>query len=309
MANKVQRRSAAANDNLLGVSTNEDEVQASPKLKIEMVRQLALDKLCPNLYQPRRDFDDESLEELASSIKEHGIIQPLTAAKHPERPGLFYIVAGERRWRAAQRLQLASVPVIVREVGTNQEMAELALIENVQRKDLNPIEAARAYARLMEEFGLTQAQIAERTGKSQPSIAKALQALTLPTVAQAAIEAKTLPLTTGLALRDLSNAEAMTVIEQAKNGQLNREETAEIVKQLKAKKTKKSVNKRSIAANTGVLFTVNNLGEPTNTTLDYAQERLLLVAKGRAIDWEQLDNDQIRRMLAIANRRLSDRMD
>ena len=309
MANKVQRRGAAENDNLLGVSTNEDEAQASPKLKIEMVRQLALDKLCPNLYQPRSDFDDESLEELASSIKEHGIIQPLTAAKHPERPGLFYIVAGERRWRAAQRLQMATVPVIVREVGTNQEMAELALIENVQRKDLNPMEAARAYARLMNEFGLTQEQIAERTGKSQPSIAKALQALTLPMVAQAAIEAKTLPLTTGLALRDLSNAEAMTIIEQAKNGQLNREETTEVVNQLKAKKAKKSARKPPIAANTGVLFTVNNFGELADTAPDYDQERLLLVKKGRTIDWDKLANDQIRRMLVIANEGLSDRID
>ncbi|RIK46331.1 MAG: stage 0 sporulation protein J, partial [Chloroflexi bacterium] len=137
-----------------------------------------IDALVPNPLQPRTRWDESQLEELTESVRAHGIIQPIVVThRGGARP--YQIIAGERRWRAAQRAGLSSVPVLVREA-TAAEALELALIENIQRADLNPIEEALAYRHLTDEFGLTQAQVAERVGRSRPSIANALRLLTAP---------------------------------------------------------------------------------------------------------------------------------
>lgn len=127
--------------------------------------------------QPRKHFDEASLAELADSIREHGIIQPLTVRKLAS--GYYQIIAGERRWRAARLAGLQEVPVIVMEAD-DRKAAELAMIENLQREDLNPIEEANGYKVLMSEYGLTQEEVAQRVGKSRPAVANALRLLTLP---------------------------------------------------------------------------------------------------------------------------------
>jgi ParB family chromosome partitioning protein len=142
----------------------------------ETIRRLAVVELRPNPYQPRHRFVPESLEELTASIQEKGILQPLIARKMQND---YEIVAGERRWRAAQRAGLSEVPVIVRDYN-DQEMLELALIENLQRDDLNAVEEARSYKRLIEEFEVTQEQAAERVGKSRVAVTNALRLLRLP---------------------------------------------------------------------------------------------------------------------------------
>ena len=138
---------------------------------------LPLQKVEPNPLQPRKTFEPEALDELAASIREHGVIQPLTVRKMPS--GFYQIIAGERRWRAARLAGLDEVPVVIIEADDKKAM-ELALIENLQRADLNPIEEAQGYQQLMQEYGMTQEQAAARVGKSRPAVANAMRLLALP---------------------------------------------------------------------------------------------------------------------------------
>lgn len=140
--------------------------------------QIAVDKLVSGEFQPRTEFDKEKIAELAASIKEHGILQPIVARKLGTNN--YEIVAGERRWRAAQVAGLHQVPVILKEMA-DQKALEIALIENIQREDLNPIEEAEAYQKLSEEFNLTQQQVAEKVGKERATVANSLRLLLLPT--------------------------------------------------------------------------------------------------------------------------------
>jgi ParB family chromosome partitioning protein len=137
--------------------------------------QIDIDLIDPSPYQPRTRFDEVALEELAQSIRSSGIIQPLVVRKVGSR---YQLIAGERRWRASQRAQLLRVPAVLREVGDEQAL-ELTLIENIQREDLNPIEQARAFQRLMEQFHLTQDEVATRTGKDRATVANSVRLLTL----------------------------------------------------------------------------------------------------------------------------------
>ncbi|MBI3978240.1 MAG: ParB/RepB/Spo0J family partition protein [Chloroflexi bacterium] len=150
------------------------------------VREVPVDQLRPNPRQPRQVDDPAALEELADSIRRHGVLQPIlvTAA---EGAG-YTIIAGERRWRAATRAGLAAVPVVVKEA-TPQQLLELALVENLQRADLNPLEAAAAYQQLVEEFGLTQEQVAQRVGRHRVSVANALRLLRLPDAVKTSLAA------------------------------------------------------------------------------------------------------------------------
>src|SRR5262249_46563877 len=138
--------------------------------------ELDVDLLEPNRYQPRQIFSEDRLEDLAKSIKTHGIVQPIVARRHGDR---YEIVAGERRWRAAQRLGLLKVPVLVKVIG-DERLLEASLIENIQRENLNPIEEAKAYQRLSQEFNLTQEDLAERTGKDRSTVTNFLRLLKLP---------------------------------------------------------------------------------------------------------------------------------
>lgn len=138
-----------------------------------------IERLHPNPNQPRRSFGEVELDELTASIREKGVIQPLIVRPHPEKTDAYEIVAGERRWRAAQRAQLHEIPVLVRML-TDTEVLELAIIENIQRADLNPLDEAHGYRQLMDRFGHTQEKLGEALGKSRSHIANLLRLLTLP---------------------------------------------------------------------------------------------------------------------------------
>ena len=144
----------------------------------DSITQLPLTKIERNPNQPRKKFDQQALEELAESIRLHGVITPITV-RHGEKDGYYQIIAGERRWRAARLAGLKEIPAMVLEASEGEVM-ELALIENLQRQDLNPIEEAEGYDRLMQQFGLTQEEIANRVVKSRSAVANALRLLGLP---------------------------------------------------------------------------------------------------------------------------------
>lgn len=142
-----------------------------------------IERVEPNPDQPRRHFEEDKLEDLKNSIREKGIIQPLIVRPHPKKPSHFEIVAGERRWRAAQGANLHQVPVIIREFD-DTEVLEVAIIENIQRADLNPVEEAVGYRQLIEKFGHTQDQLAKALGKSRSHIANQMRLLNLPSEVQ-----------------------------------------------------------------------------------------------------------------------------
>jgi ParB family chromosome partitioning protein len=146
----------------------------------DRVQRVPLSKVRPSAMQPRKEFSAEALQELADSIREQGIVQPLIVR---ERGGFFELIAGERRWRAAQLLNLAEVPVITREAD-DRAVLELALIENLQRENLNPLEEALGYAQLAEQFQLTQEEISQKVGKSRAAVANATRLLKLPSAVQ-----------------------------------------------------------------------------------------------------------------------------
>ena len=167
-----------------------------------------IDRLSPNELQPRMQFDDAKLEELARSIKDKGIIQPILV--RPLAGGAYRIIAGERRWRAAQRAGLLKVPVVVREVadGSDQQLLELALIENIQRENLNPVDEAIAYQRLADQFSLTQEQIAAAVGKDRSSVANFMRLLKLPDEVRADLAAGSITMGHARTLLSLPDAAA-----------------------------------------------------------------------------------------------------
>ena len=166
--------------------------EASPKAPAiddkNRIWHLDIDKVEPNRRQPRKDFDKDPLEELAASIKEQGILQPITVRKVESG---YEIIAGERRWRAAQVAGLHQVPVIIKEVD-DQKVMELALIENIQRENLNPVEEAIAYQQLIDDYSLSQQEVAQKVGKERTTITNSLRILTLPKEAKRALRQKTI---------------------------------------------------------------------------------------------------------------------
>ncbi len=147
-----------------------------PPAKKEGFLTISIEQIVPNPFQPRRNFQGDDIEELARNIKLNGIIEPLIVRR---KEGLFQLISGERRWRAAQKAGLKNVPVIVKEA-SDKECLELALVENLQRRDLNPIEEAEGYQSLIDKFGLTQEQIAEKVSKDRATVANKLRLLKLP---------------------------------------------------------------------------------------------------------------------------------
>jgi ParB family chromosome partitioning protein len=162
-----------------GLSALFGEDADEPPETRKTTRAIPIEQIRPGRYQPRRHFDPDGIASLAASIRERGILQPLLVRPLPNLPNTYELIAGERRWRAAQQAQLHEVPVLIKEL-SDREALEIALIENLQREDLNPMEEADAYARLMEEFQHTQEELARVVGKSRSHIANTLRLLALP---------------------------------------------------------------------------------------------------------------------------------
>ena len=165
-------------------------IPAAPEPRLESVQlEIGVERITPSPFQPRRSFDEAKIEELASSIRSQGIVQPLVVRPKDDQ---FELIAGERRWRAAMKAGLSRVPVVIREA-SDQEALQLALVENLQREDLNPIEAANGYRRLQEEFHWSQEEMAEKVGKSRPAITNSIRLLSLPAEVQREVASGNLP--------------------------------------------------------------------------------------------------------------------
>lgn len=191
---------------------------------------LPLQKIEPNPLQPRKTFNPEELDSLADSIRMHGIIQPLTVRRLPS--GFYQIIAGERRWRAARLAGLTDVPVVVIEADDKKAM-ELALIENLQRADLTPIEEARGYQQLIGEYGLTQEQVADRVSKSRPAVANAMRLLSLPDEILSMVESGKLTAGHARALLSIKDEhQQLAVAQKVVNLQLSVRQTEAMCKKL-----------------------------------------------------------------------------
>lgn len=162
-----------------GLSALMADVDLVPGAAPQATQTLPVEQITPNPDQPRRAFDPEALNELAASLKNRGVLQPLIVRPHPTEPGIYQIVVGERRWRASQIAQLHELPVIIRDLD-DTEVLEVALIENIQRADLNPIEEAASFRQLMDRFGHTQEKLADALDKSRSHISNLLRLLNLP---------------------------------------------------------------------------------------------------------------------------------
>ena len=178
--------------------------------QLEQVEQILLIDIKPNPFQPRKIFDEEAMKELSESIKEHGVLQPIILRKKGSK---FEIVVGERRFRASQLANLEVIPAVIRELN-DQQMMELAILENLQREDLTAIEEAEAYQNLIEHLNLTQEQLAFRLGKSRPHIANHIRLLSLPQVVREAISDGILSMGHGKALLGLKNKKSIPIIMQ-----------------------------------------------------------------------------------------------
>lgn len=194
------------------------------------VTMLPIAKVEANAAQPRKQFDAEALDSLADSIATHGILQPITVRHLPS--GYYQIISGERRWRAARQAGLHEVPVLIVEADDRKVM-ELSLIENLQREDLNPMEEAAGYQKLMADFGLTQEECAERVGKSRPAVANALRLLNLPEPIQAMVEDGRLSAGHARALVSVTDpAVQQKIAEKVAGDELSVRQTEQLVKQL-----------------------------------------------------------------------------
>lgn len=197
---------------------------------------VSVDNIAPNPRQPRARFDPEELRELAESIREHGVIQPLVVTES-DQPEKFILIAGERRWLAARQAGLRNVPVIFREA-SDQQLVELALVENVQRADLNPLEAAEAYRQLSQDFDLSHEEISDRVGKSRAAISNTLRLLNLSESAKTALVEEKITEGHARALLSLPTEQAQgAVLNTVLKKELNVRQTEELVRNLTAQAT------------------------------------------------------------------------
>ena len=206
------------------------------------INEIPLDQIEPNANQPRSLFDDDKLQELANSIREIGIIQPITLRQTAENR--FQIIAGERRWRASQMAGLKTIPAYIRTIN-DQDVMEMALVENIQREDLNPIEIALAYEHLIESTGMTQDRISERVGKSRSAITNYLRLLKLPAQVQISLQKKEIDMGHARALLSLDSPSLQLKVfkETMKNGWSVRK-VEEVVNSLKNGEDIESANKK-----------------------------------------------------------------
>jgi len=256
---------------LLGAESEDyaslDRVRLSKMVPIELVH--------PGRFQPRHNFDETQLEALADSIRTNGILQPILVRRHPQTPNSFEIVAGERRWRAAQIARLHEVPVIIREIADGEAL-ELALVENVQRQDLSPLEEAEGYRRLIEEFKNTQEDLARRVGKSRSHVANALRLLGLPEPVKALLEQGRL--TAGHARALLSGADPAALAEQVVARGLNVRQTERLAQQRRSAPSAKTTREkdadtlaleRDLSALLGLRVTISIQGRGGALTIHY----------------------------------------
>lgn len=238
-------------------------------------RTLAIEQLEPGPFQPRRYFDENELQSLVDSITQNGILQPILVRRHPDDPARYQIVAGERRWRAAQLASLHEVPVVVRELDDSQTL-ELAIIENIQRQDLTAIEEAEGYRRLMDEFGHTQEQLSQVVGKSRSHVANTLRLMNLPEEIRSLVHRG--DLSAGHARALLMADDAVGLAKQVLQKGLNVRQTEQLVhspqrqkgpKQTKAKDADTIQLEKQLSERLGLKVTIDHKGESGEVRIAY----------------------------------------
>ncbi|MBT2575058.1 ParB/RepB/Spo0J family partition protein [Bacillus sp. ISL-51] len=265
-------------------------------LSEETVEEIKISDLRPNPYQPRKHFDDESLAELKESVLQHGILQPIIVRKSLKG---YDIVAGERRYRAAKLAGKDTVPAIVRELSESL-MREIALLENLQREDLSPLEEALAYDSLLKHLDLTQEQLAKRLGKSRPHIANHLRLLTLPESIQQLIAEGTLSMGHGRTLLGLKNKNKLEpLVKKVVDEQLNVRQLEQLIQQLNSnvpRETKKKDPVQDVVLKERESYLQNYFG----TTVNIKRQK----KKGK-IEIEFFSNDDLERILELLSERES----
>jgi ParB family chromosome partitioning protein len=251
------------------------------------VRDVAIELIRPGRFQPRRRFDEVELEALAQSVREKGVLQPLLVRPVDEADAAFEVIAGERRWRAAQRAGLHQVPVLVRALG-DSEVLEIALIENLQREDLTALEEAVAYRRLIDEFGRTQANVAEALGKSRSHVANTLRLLGLPDFVQRRLEDGTLTAGHARALLGADDPAALAA-EVIRRG-LNVRVTEQLVKR---RATPRHASRRQ-ARDTDTIALEREMTQVLGLRVTIAGK-----ARGGALTLHYASLDQLDRLLAL----------
>ncbi|MDQ0974278.1 ParB family chromosome partitioning protein [Neobacillus niacini] len=258
--------------------------------KEETVQEISLKELRPNPYQPRKTFQQEAIDELKESIIEHGILQPLVVRKSIKG---YEIVVGERRFRAAKEAKLASVPAVVREL-TEQQMMELAVLENLQREDLNPIEEGQAYQTLMEKLKFTQEEVAKRLGKSRPHVANHIRLLSLPPKIQELISDGKISMGHGRALLGLrQKAKLPALVDKIIQESLNVRQLEKIIQNLNEnvpRETKKPEKKKDVF----IQEREHSLRERFGTTVNIKQTK----NKGK-IEIEFFSKEDLERILEM----------
>ena len=249
--------------------------------------QLAISDLIPNKYQPRKIFDKTNLEELTNSIKERGMIQPIIVRKSNDDKAKFEIIAGERRWLAAQRAGLHNVPVVITEADDLKSL-EFAIVENVQRHDLNPLEEAQGYKKLIDEFSYDQEKVSKFIGKSRSYIANALRILTLPDDVIKLIEAQ--KLTAGHAKILVGLVNASFVANKILENKLSVRQTENFVKLFKNKRQKSKVTK-----DTNIIALELSISNKIGLNVDIQNSKR---NKGK-ISFEYKDLDQLNKIIDI----------
>lgn len=244
---------------------------------------IPVDQIESNPFQPRTDFDEEALNDLADSIKHLGIIQPITVRKIGENK--YQLISGERRLRAAKLANLNEIPAFVKDAD-DDTLLELALVENIQRQDLNAIEIANSYQKLLEEFNLTQEELSSRVGKNRATISNYLRILNLPPAIQAAIRYEKITMGHARALASIDDDEdLMSVFKKTIDEGLSVRKVEELVANLKNKSTAKHYNKNIVSEKTEKIL--NNLKEKFNI-----EAKSKVTSKGKVIVQLKFDNDE-----------------
>ena len=255
------------------ISTEDIKTEGSSSIS-----EVSMEQIRPNPDQPRREFDDDKLQELANSIRQIGIIQPITLRDMGD--GTYIIIAGERRWRASQRAGLTHIPAYIRTVN-DENMMEMALVENIQRQDLTALEVALAYQHLIEQYGLTQEQLSDRVGKNRATVTNYLRLLKLPANIQMALKKREIDMGHARALLALEAPETqLKVFAEMKNEKMSVRRIEEMVKQLNEGETVKSNSGKQIRAKGVSLSTEYNALKESLSKLFNTKVQLTCSDKG-----------------------------
>ena len=257
-----------------GLGAGLDTLFSDNSSEVQIKQTLRTSEIEPNRNQPRKNFNSENISALAESIREHGMLQPILV--RPIKMGGYQIVAGERRWRAAKMIGLEEVPVSILEL-SDTEVMQIAVIENLQREDLNPIEEALAYKDLTDNYGMTQEQISKLTGRSRPAISNSMRMLELPEIVRELVEKGSL--STGhakvlLGVKDSAELESLAI--KASDGGMTVRQLEKAVKEPEQKKSEKKVSSRRDSYFTEMEISLNeNLGR--RVKIDYKKNKGVLM--------------------------------